>query len=82
MARSDDEGRRKVPSGVRFRPTRPVPSSVVENPCPPFDPRCHAIWVEVMRASDRRRRRPAGFFDRGTHYAPNGELWDAFWPEN
>jgi hypothetical protein len=76
-------GRKKQPSLIKVKPSRPMPKTIVENPCPPEDPQYHDVWVWAIRQSDRNHgiTRPPGFYAREFHYDEDGELWDEYWPE-
>lgn len=76
------EARKKVPSLVKVKPSRPMPPKMVENPCPPLDPQYHEAWVAVIKESDRKNGfvRPPGFYTREFHYNEDGELWNEYWP--
>ena len=79
------EGRRKkTPSLIKVRGSRPLPPKCVENPCPPRDARYHEAWVAVITESDRVHGfiRPPGFYRREFHYNADGDLWDEYWPDD
>lgn len=72
---------KKVPSLIKVKPSRPMPKTVVESPCPPRDARYHEAWVAAIQQSDRSHgiTRPPGFYRREFHYNGDGELWNRYW---
>ena len=75
------EARKKVPSLVKVKPSRPMPPKMVENPCPPLDPQYHEAWVAVIKVSDRKNGfvRPPGFIP-GSFITTRTAAVNEYWP--